>query len=123
LPRLFINEIEDGNARAGVDWDLQCGSDPDKWSYNKLGAAIDAGLTSTRALDAVVERVLTQKFAAGLFDGRATTSLDRLHILDSAPHRALALEAAEQSIVMLINKQQVCQWLDCCCACGYMCDS
>jgi len=23
--------------RAGVDWDLQCGNDPSKWSYNKLG--------------------------------------------------------------------------------------
>ena len=91
---------------AGVDWDLQCGDDPEKWSYNKLGAAIDAGLTSIKALDVVVERVLTQKFAAGLFDGRATTPLDNLHILDSAPHRALALEAAEQSIVLLMNKQQ-----------------
>lgn len=23
--------------KAGVDWDLQCGTNPDSWSYNKLG--------------------------------------------------------------------------------------
>ena len=89
---------------AGVDWDLQCGPDPAKWSYNKLGAAIDAGYTTEAALDKVVARVLGQKFAAGLFDGRAVTSLDKVALLDSAPHRQLALEAAEQGIVLLKNE-------------------
>ena len=29
--------------KAGGDWDLQCGTDPAKWSYNKLGSAMDQG--------------------------------------------------------------------------------
>ena len=48
-----------------MDWDLQCGTDPAKWSYNKLGDAIDSGLTTEAALDKVVTRVLRQKFASG----------------------------------------------------------
>ena len=75
-----------------------------RWSYNLLGDALDQGLCSEEDLDTAVRHVLTQKFAAGLFDGRASVSLDRLDILDSAPHRALALEAAEQGIVLLQNK-------------------
>ena len=77
---------------AGVDWDLQCGDDPENWSYNKLGAAIDAGLTTEAALDKVVTRVLRQKFAAGLFDGRSFVAYDHISLLDSPAHRQLALE-------------------------------
>lgn len=53
-------------------------------------------------MDASVSRILTQKFAAGLFD-RPFTSLDRLDVLDSPEHRALALSSAEESIVLLQN--------------------
>ena len=80
--------------------------DRDHWSYNKLGDAIDLGLTSEAALDKVVTRVLRQKFASGLFDGRSFVPYDKLPLLDSAPHRQLALEAGEQSIVLLQNKDQ-----------------
>eukprot|EP01052_Picozoa_sp_SAG31_P040318 SAG31_NODE_5809_length_2317_cov_1.564022_1_plen_163_part_00 len=69
----------------------RCGSDPEKWSYNKLGDAIDAGLTSEAALDAVVRRILGQKFAAGLFDGRSFVDYENLGLLDSPSHRQLAV--------------------------------
>lgn len=88
---------------AGVDWDLQCGTDPEKWSYNKLPEALAAGLVSEADLDRSAARVLTQKFATQLFDGRATVPTDRVGILDSPQHRAIAYQAAAQGIVMLQN--------------------
>lgn len=53
-------------------------------------------------LDAVVARVLQQKFAAGLFDA-GPTNPGGTSILDSAAHRQLAREAATQGIVLLKN--------------------
>lgn len=91
--------------KAGVDWDLQCGTNSEKWGYNALPEALKDGLVSESELDVAVKHSLTQKFAARLFDN-PYTSLDRLHILDSPAHRQLALEAAEQGIVMLINKKK-----------------
>jgi hypothetical protein len=47
---------------------LQCGTDPAKWSYNKLAQSISEGLTSEATLDKTVTRVLTLKFASGAGD-------------------------------------------------------
>jgi len=91
--------------KAGVDWDLQCGSDSSKWGYNKLPEALKDGLVSESEIDVAVKHSLTQKFAAGLFDN-PYTDYDHLDILDSHAHRQLALEAAEQSIVLLQNKDK-----------------
>jgi hypothetical protein len=52
-------------------------------------------------LDAVVARVLQQKFAAGLFDSGPIDPAGA-SILDSAPHRQLALEAATQGMTFLL---------------------
>jgi beta-glucosidase-like glycosyl hydrolase len=87
---------------AGVDWDLQCGSDAPQWSYNKLQAALDAGLVSEAALDAAVRRVLTLKFATGAFDAPYADASKAAH-LNTAAYRALAREAAVQSVVLLKN--------------------
>jgi hypothetical protein len=53
-------------------------------------------------LDAVVARVLQQKFAAGLFDSGPIDPAGA-SILDSAPHRQLALEAATQGVALLFT--------------------
>eukprot|EP01047_Picozoa_sp_COSAG01_P006715 COSAG01_NODE_246_length_20450_cov_195.166822_28_plen_99_part_00 len=50
-----------------------------------------------------VRRVLLQKFAAGLFD-RPVTDPGRIAELNSPAHQALALKAAEEGIVMLLNR-------------------
>ena len=94
---------------AGVDWDLQCGTDPEKWSYNKLDAAIDAGLTTEAALDKVVRRVLRQKFAAGLFDGRSFVPYDNITLLDCPAHRQLALEGPFASPKVVARYHACCQ--------------
>ena len=47
--------------------------------------------------------MLTQKFATGLFDEPYRGPGANLEVLDSPAHRQLALEAAEQGIVLLTN--------------------
>ena len=65
--------------------------------------AIDAGLLTEQELDRNVLRVLTVKFRLGLFDAPFCDpdAADRLVRCDA--HRALALEAARESIVLLKN--------------------
>lgn len=90
---------------AGVDWDLQCDPDPDKWAYSHLQEAIASGLICEDDIDRAVTRVLTHKMELGLFDNRAfTDELIAEKVLDNAKHRRLALEAAQQSVVLLINR-------------------
>ena len=89
---------------AGVDLDLQCGTDPDKWSYNALPQALEEGLITESDLDTTVRRILAHKFANGLFDEGPVDAQRAMKILDRPQHRALAREAAGQSIVLLKNE-------------------
>jgi hypothetical protein len=93
--------------RAGVDWDLQCGSDPTKWSFNTLNQSLEEGLITPHDLDETVPRVLTHKFANGLFD-EAPTDPAGTAVLDSPAHRTLGClnglsecDARSGGIVML----------------------
>lgn len=91
--------------RAGVDWDLQCGTDEDHWAYNVLNESLLENLIDEADLNRTVRRILTHKFRARLFDNRTVVDPDAVpEILDGPEHRKLAREAAEQSIVMLINQ-------------------
>ena len=94
--------------KAGTTWDLQCGNDASNWGYNKLDAAFDDGLIDDATLDATVATVLTLKFSHGLFDKRAIVDAAAIakvpSFLDNTEHRALARTAAQQSMVLLMNK-------------------
>ena len=83
---------------AGVDMDFAgC-------SYSQLAAEVTAGRVPMAELDRAVSNVLRVKFATGLFDRPANVSQRTPQELDTPQARALAREAAEQSIVLLINK-------------------
>ena len=84
----------------GVDLDLQCGGNS---AYTELSNAIASGLVNTSTLDLSVRRVLLAKFATGLFD-HPLTDESLVEELNNPAHQALALRAAEEGIVMLINK-------------------
>ncbi|HEU4993525.1 MAG TPA: glycoside hydrolase family 3 N-terminal domain-containing protein [Gemmatimonadaceae bacterium] len=84
---------------ATVDIDL-----PDVAAYQRLLAEVQAGRVQQRAIDAAVRRSLRAKFALGLFE-RPYVDVSRADsISGAAAHRALALEAARQSIVLLRNE-------------------
>jgi beta-glucosidase len=80
--------------------DLNCGC-----TYNDLVVALDDGLIAEREIDVAVRRLLTTKFKLGMFDPPEEVSFSSLStaIVDAPPHRALARQAAAESIVLLKN--------------------
>src|SRR5215472_15790676 len=83
---------------AGVDFDL-----PDGQAYLKLPEALAAGLVTQAQIDAAVRRMLRMKFLAGLFENPYADADYAKSITDNAEARALAVEAARQSTVLLKN--------------------
>ena len=65
--------------------------------------AIVRGMVAESIVDAAVARVLRAKFALGLFDRREVDPDSARYWNGHAAHRALALEAARKSIVLLAN--------------------
>lgn len=82
---------------AGMDMDL--GGE----TMKTLVDAVKKGRTSISNVDRAAYNVLISKFAAGLFDSPVIVPEEGIAILDAPSHRSLALEAAQQSIVLLTN--------------------
>ena len=94
--------------KAGLDVNLPSPS------FDNLKKAYDEGWISDADVDLAVLRVLTTKFAIGLMDDPFVDSAAADGIVRSDAHKALALEAARQSIILLknegllpLNKKQV----------------
>ena len=93
--------------KSGVDVELPTG---DAFTDPALIAEIESDKALAAAVDVAVERVLTQKEALGLLDIDAEIArLERLlgdapDSLDPPEHRAVAARAAEESIILLENK-------------------
>jgi len=84
--------------KAGVDIDM-----PDGESYVLLPRALAQGLITQDEIDTAVRRMLRLKFMAGLFEEPAADAKRAVAITDNAEARALALEAAHKSVVLLKN--------------------
>ena len=84
---------------ATVDVDL-----PDISAYALLVDEVRAGRVPQRSIDAAVRRLLRAKFALGLFENPFVDAARADSVSGAAAHRALALEAARQSIVLLRNE-------------------
>jgi beta-glucosidase len=86
--------------KAGVD--LLCSSEGE---VKQLPAAVKQGLLSEAEIDAAVKRLFTARFELGLFDAPGSTEYARIPLseVNSPAHRALALRAAEEAIVLLKN--------------------
>ncbi|WP_407675401.1 glycoside hydrolase family 3 C-terminal domain-containing protein, partial [Peterkaempfera griseoplana] len=87
--------------RAGVDSFTDHGQDSST-IVARLRGALDRGLIEERHIDRAVRRLLAMRCALGEFDPRPApgAAADRF---DTPEHRALALEAAEQAVVLLKN--------------------
>jgi beta-glucosidase len=83
---------------AGVDVDLPSGI-----AYSNLGELVAAGKVSRAQIDKAVERVLTMKFTAGLFEQPFVTDPAPALASNTAEGIALAREAAAKSLVLLKN--------------------
>ncbi|WP_327699823.1 glycoside hydrolase family 3 N-terminal domain-containing protein [Streptomyces sp. NBC_00459] len=88
---------------AGIDVEL-----PDTLCYGEpLAELVRAGTVSEDLVDRAVRRVLRQKAELGLLDAGFTPEVDVEGPIDLDPpaHRALARELAEQSIILLDNRE------------------
>ena len=83
--------------------DLSCSI----WSpgFNTLADAVRKGLVSEDVITHAAERLYTARFELGLFDPQGSSPFDRISFREDASpaHRAQALKAAEESIVLLEN--------------------
>ena len=84
--------------KAGLDVNLPHSS------YEHLKTAYDEGWITEADLDRAVLRVLTAKFAVGLMDEPFVDCQSADGIVRSDAHKALALEAARQSVILLKNE-------------------
>ena len=83
---------------AGVDVDL-----PDGAAYRTLVDSVRAGKVSERMIDDAVRRILTLKIQAGLFEHPYADANAAEALTGNAEARAVALEAAHRSVVLLKN--------------------
>ena len=88
--------------RAGTD--LACGRE-----YNTLVEAVQKGYIREEEIDRAVRRLFVARFRLGMFDppGRVPFSRLGMNQVASPAHQQLALEAAEKSIVLLKNDNQL----------------
>lgn len=106
--------VSHGIARDETDAGVQAvnaGMDMDMGTeiFNKdLPAAIEKGLVSMDTIDEAVRRILSVKVWLGLFEHPYLTD-GEIHRYDVLPeeHRALCLRAAQESIVLLRNKDHL----------------
>lgn len=85
--------------KAGCD--LECGD-----IYQNLNAAVQSGMLKESDIDVSVKRLFTARFKLGLFDPPGTVPYAQIPITENntPEHRALALKAARESIVLLKNE-------------------
>nr|WP_203721645.1 glycoside hydrolase family 3 C-terminal domain-containing protein [Streptomyces coelicoflavus] len=91
--------------RAGVDSFTDHGTDSST-IVARVRGALERGLLTEADVDAAVRRQLSVRFRLGEFDAEHdpyAVTADTEGDFDSPDHRALALEAAEQAVVLLKN--------------------
>jgi beta-xylosidase len=87
---------------AGVDYDLSDGS-----VYRTLIYQVKQGIVPESGLDRAVARVLVTKFRLGLFDNPFVDPDYAEKTTNSPEHRALALKAAQETVVLLKNDKNL----------------
>ena len=87
---------------AGVDYDLSDGS-----VYRTLIDQVKQGLVPESEVDRAATRVLATKFRLGLFDDPFTDPDYAEKTTNSTEHRALALKAAQEVVVLLKNENNL----------------
>jgi beta-xylosidase len=87
---------------AGVDYDLSDGS-----VYRTLIYQVKQGIVPESEVDRAVARVLATKFRLGLFETPYVDPDNAEKTTNSAEHRALALKAAQKTIVLLKNEKSL----------------
>ncbi|MFJ8885039.1 glycoside hydrolase family 3 C-terminal domain-containing protein [Streptomyces sp. NPDC102402] len=94
-------EATAASLKAGVDSFTDHGTDSTVMT-GRIRDALSKGLMDASDIDTAVHRLLSMRFALGEFDPELDPYA-QVDALDTEEHRALALEAAEQAVVLLKN--------------------
>jgi len=97
----ITNSPEESAALAlNAGCDLNCGC-----TYPMLTVACKKGLVSEEAINTALERLLRTRFKLGMFDPPGSGKYGKLgrKVINCEKHKRLALKAAEKSIVLLKN--------------------
>lgn len=86
--------------RSGTD--LECGN-----AYPSLINAVQQGLITESEIDTAVKRIFTARFKLGMFDPPEIVPYSKLNVIDTPENKAIALEAARKSIVLLKNENNL----------------
>ncbi|MEP3836180.1 MAG: glycoside hydrolase family 3 C-terminal domain-containing protein [Algibacter sp.] len=83
--------------------DLNCGS-----RYEYLISAVKAGLINEDEIDVSLKRIFKARFKLGMFDPTEMVpyASNPMDVVSSEKHRALALETAQKSMVLLKNENK-----------------
>lgn len=98
----LVSTMEEAAARS-----VLAGHDLDNTDFpGALPKAVAKGLLSEKDLDQSLRRILKVRFRLGEFDPPGMVPYSKISpaVIDSAPHRELALRTARESIVLLSNK-------------------
>jgi beta-glucosidase len=84
--------------------DLECGK-----VYLNLKEAVEKNLITEQEIDVSVKRLFTARFKLGMFDPDEMVKYANIpySVVDSKKHKDLALKAAQESIVLLKNENNV----------------
>ncbi|HEV8515261.1 MAG TPA: glycoside hydrolase family 3 N-terminal domain-containing protein, partial [Cyclobacteriaceae bacterium] len=84
--------------------DLECGN-----VYLNLKSAIDKKLITEEEITVAVKRLFTARFKLGMFDPNEKVPYAQIpySVVDSKEHKALSLDAARKSMVLLKNKDNI----------------
>lgn len=74
-------------------------------AYDELENLVKMGVVKTASIDNLVLKVLTLKFMLGLFDPKDIDENEMLKVTNNQAHKALTLEAANKSLVLLKNQK------------------
>lgn len=101
---LVENATEAAALALNAGTNLNCGS-----TYPELVKAVAQGLTSEKMIDQNLRQLLPTRFKLGLFDPPGIVPFDTIGTswIRSAQHVGLSLEAAEKSLVLLKNKDDL----------------
>ncbi|MEI6861560.1 MAG: glycoside hydrolase family 3 C-terminal domain-containing protein, partial [Verrucomicrobiota bacterium] len=96
---LTVTDAVAQSVMAGVDFS-------DKEYQDNIPLAVQAGTLTMARLDDAVARVMRVRMRLGEFDPFESNPYSKIptSVIDSAAHRALALKASQQSIVLLQNR-------------------
>jgi beta-glucosidase len=104
---IYLNHKSAPNAQEGVARALKAGTDLNCGvEYGNVLAAVRAGLIQEAEVNQALRRLAAARFKLGMFDPPEMVPYARIpySVNDSPAHRALALETARKSMVLLKNE-------------------